>query len=78
MKMSKKQSNIVNGVFFAGFVIFLLGDTMDLSVPWRDIILKALILLVIVTIVQTIILYVYPLEPMTPEEMKRFKIDYSS
>ena len=51
---------------------------MDLSVPWRDIILKALILLVIVTIVQTIILYVYPLEPMTPEEMKRFKIDYSS
>ncbi len=60
MKMSKKQSNIVNGVFFAGFVIFLLGDTMDLSVPWRDIILKALILLVIVTIVQTIILYVYP------------------
>ena len=73
--MSKKQSNIVNGVFFAGFILLLLGDTMDLAVPWSQIILKTLILLVLVVIVQVVLLHVYPLEPMTTEDMMRFKID---
>ncbi|HHX36468.1 MAG TPA: hypothetical protein GX717_00630 [Clostridiaceae bacterium] len=75
LKMSKKQSNIVNGVFFAGFILLLLGDTMDLAVPWSQIILKTLILLVLVVIVQVVLLHVYPLEPMTTEDMMRFKID---
>ena len=63
--------------YFCRLCHILLGDTMDLSVPWRDIILKALILLVIVTIVNN---YFIRLSFRANDSRgdEAFQIDYSS
>lgn len=68
MKLSKMQGNIINGVFFLGFVLMLMRDMMNLQVGWDVIGIKVAILLAIVAVVQAVIIHLYPLEPMTGPE----------
>lgn len=60
LNLSKKQGNIINGVFFIGFVLLVMRDTMNLSVSWGTLGIKVAILLVIVDIVQAIVIHTVP------------------
>lgn len=74
MKLSKLQTNVVNGAFFLGFVLMLMRDMMNLQVGWDVIGIKVAILLGIVTAVQAVVIHLYPLEPMTEREAAALRV----
>ncbi len=61
LKLTKKQSNIINIVALVAFFVLLLKDTLDLSVSFGEYSLKVLLVLVIMGVTQAIVINVYPL-----------------
>ncbi|MGI6546625.1 MAG: hypothetical protein ACOX2M_09480 [Fastidiosipilaceae bacterium] len=61
LKLTKKQSNVINIVALVAFFALLLKDTLDLSISFGEYSLKVLLVLVIMGVTQAIVINVYPL-----------------
>ncbi len=62
LKLSRQQSTIINAVFLVGFLFLLFRDMTNLRTTWLVLMGKVGILLVAVSIVQAVMIHLYPLE----------------